>query len=73
MLVLTAWDSFGIQSAGLNLRQERLKGVFGKTKVLTKHQSFICTFQTLWIESIVCQFSRINREATGNIPELHGF
>ncbi len=47
---LTAWRP----KLGFNLLQEGLKGCFGKTEVLAKHQGFVCAFQALGAESIVC-------------------
>jgi hypothetical protein len=73
MLILKSWDSLSIKSLGLNLRQERLKVFLGKPQMPPKHDGFICPLQTGWIEGIARQLTRVNRQATDNIPEFHWY
>jgi hypothetical protein len=73
MLILKSWDSLSIERLSLNLCQEWLKVFLGKSQVPLKHNGFISPLRAGWIEGIVRQLTRVNRQATDNIPEFHWY
>jgi len=70
MPILNSWDSLSIERLSLNLCQEQLKVVLGKSQVPPKHDGLIGPLRAGGIEGIVRQLAWVNRQATNNIPVL---